>query len=138
MLNGLEHLTQTHRILRDLGWNDSDLSSREVLPEHAVGSQRVDYALTVGQVPKVFIECKKWNAPLTRHEEQICFYAYSAGVPFAIITNGKVWRFYLSQAQAPSLSDRIFFAKRISQTLNRHPLWKHTSRKLTWNQVKQS
>ena len=95
-------------ILRDLGWNDSDLSSREVLPEYAVGSQRVDYALTVGQVPKVFIECKKWNAPLTRHEEQISFYAYSAGVPFGIITNGKVWRFYLSQAQAPSLSDRIF------------------------------
>ena len=95
-------------ILRDLGWNDSDLSSREVLPEHAVGSYRVDYALTVQQVPKVLIECKKWNAPLTRHEEQICFYAYSAGVPIAIITNGKVWRFYLSQAQAPSLSDRIF------------------------------
>lgn len=95
-------------ILRDLGWNDSDLSSREVLPEHAVGSQRVDYALTVGQVPKVFIECKKWNAPLEKHEEQISFYAYSAGVPFAIITNGKVWRFYLSQAQATSLSDRIF------------------------------
>lgn len=95
-------------ILRDLGWNDSDLSSREVLPEHPVGNQRVDYALTIGQVPKVFIECKKWNAPLTRHEEQICFYAYSAGVPFAIITNGKVWRFYLSQAQAPSLSDRVF------------------------------
>lgn len=95
-------------ILRALGWNDSDLSSREVLPEHPVGSQRVDYALTVQQVPKVLIECKKWNAPLKKHEEQICFYAYSAGVPIAIITNGKVWRFYLSQAQAPSLSDRIF------------------------------
>ena len=95
-------------ILRALGWNDSDLSSREVLPEHPVERYRVDYALTVGQVPSVFIECKKWNAQLTRHEEQICFYAYSAGVPIAIITNGKVWRFYLSQAQAPSLSDRIF------------------------------
>lgn len=98
-------------ILRDLGWNDSDLSSREVLPEYTtVEGQRVDYALTLaaGQEPKVLIECKKWDTPLEKHEEQICFYAYSANVPIAIITNGKVWRFYLSSWKAPSLSGRVF------------------------------
>ncbi|RKU32518.1 hypothetical protein C6495_10660 [Candidatus Poribacteria bacterium] len=98
-------------ILRDLGWNDSDLSSREVLPEYTtVGGQRVDYALTLaaGQEPKVLIECKKWDALLERHEEQICFYAYSINVPIAIITNGKVWRFYLSWWKAPGLSGRVF------------------------------
>ena len=98
-------------ILRDLGWNDSDLSSREVLPEYTtVGGQRVDYALTLaaGQEPKVLIECKKWYAPLEIHEEQICFYADSINVPIAIITNGKVWRFYLSWWKAPDLSGRVF------------------------------
>ena len=95
-------------ILRTLGWNDTNLVSIEVMPEYKVDRKSVDYALTVEQIPKVFIECKKWEDPLTRHEEQICFYAYSKNVPLAVITNGRIWRFYLSGWQATSLSDRIF------------------------------
>ena len=95
-------------ILRTLGWNDTNLVSIEVMPEYKVDRKSVDYALTVEQIPKVFIECKKWEDPLTRHEEQICFYAYSKNVPLAVITNGRIWRFYLSEWQATSLSDRIF------------------------------
>ena len=97
-------------ILRTLGWNDTNLAAMEVLPEYTVGSRRADYALHIerGQNPVVLIECKKWNEPITRHEEQVCFYAYSGNIPLAIITNGKLWRFYLSRWEASSLSDRIF------------------------------
>lgn len=56
----------------------------------------------------VLIECKRWNQPIGKNEEQICFYAYSGNVPLAIITNGKLWRFYLSRWEGSSLSDRIF------------------------------
>ena len=97
-------------ILRALGWDDTDLASMEVLPEYQVESRRADYALYVkhNKSPVVLIECKRWNEPITRHEEQICFYAYSGDIPLAIITNGRHWRFYLPGWKASSLSDRIF------------------------------
>lgn len=97
-------------ILRTLGWDDTDLASMEVLPEYQVESRRADYALYVkySESPVVLIECKRWNEPITKHEEQICFYAYSGNIPLAIITNGRHWRFYLPHWRATSLSDRIF------------------------------
>ena len=86
-------------ILRVLGWNDANLASMEIMPEYKVESRRADYALHIKreQDPVVLIECKRWNQPIGRNEEQICFYAYSGNVPLAIITNGKLWRFYLSR-----------------------------------------
>ena len=97
-------------ILRALEWDDANLASMEVLPEYTVESKRADYALHIQreQNPVVLIECKRWNQPIARNEEQICFYAYSGNVPLAIITNGRLWRFYLSRWEASSLSDRIF------------------------------
>lgn len=97
-------------ILRALGWDDTDLASMAVLPEYKVESKRADYALYVKptESPVVLIECKRWNESITKHEEQICFYAYSGDIPLALITNGKRWRFYLSGWKATSLSDRIF------------------------------
>ena len=97
-------------ILRALGWNDTHLAAMEVLPEYQVETGRADYALDIkhSESPVVLIECKRWNEPITRHEEQICFYAYSGDIPLALITNGRHWRFYLSYWRAPSLSDRIF------------------------------
>lgn len=97
-------------ILRALEWDDTNLASMEILPEYKVESRRADYALHIQreQNPMVLIECKRWNQAIGRNEEQICFYAYSGNVPLAIITNGKLWRFYLSRWEASSLSDRIF------------------------------
>ena len=97
-------------ILRALGWDDTDLASMAVLPEYQVENRRADYALYVKPIenPTVLIECKRWNEPIARHEEQICFYAYSGDIPLAIITNGRHWRFYLPHWRASSLSDRIF------------------------------
>ena len=97
-------------ILRALGWDDVNLASMEILPEYTVESKRADYALHIqrDRKPVVLVECKRWNQSIEKHEEQICFYAYSGDIPLAVITNGKLWRFYLSQWKASSLSDRIF------------------------------
>ena len=97
-------------ILQALGWEYTNLASMEVLPEYQVESKRADFALHVkhNQSPVVLVECKRWNEPITRHTEQICFYAYSRNIPLALITNGRHWRFYLSDWKAKSLSDRIF------------------------------
>ena len=97
-------------ILRALGWDDVNLASMEILPEYKVESRRADYALHIKreESPAVLVECKRWGQPIGKNEEQICFYAYSGNIPLAIITNGKLWRFYLSRWEASSLSDRIF------------------------------
>ncbi len=120
ILEHKQHLTEANEatlqqyvvlpILRALEWDDTSLASMEIIPEYKVESRRADYALHIKQKqnPVVLIECKRWNQPIGRNEEQICFYAYSGNVPLAIITNGKLWRFYLSRWEASSLSDRIF------------------------------
>ena len=95
-------------ILRALGWDDANLASMEVLPEYAVRGGQVDYALKVGQKLTLFIECKKWNESLDRHEDQIVNYAVKVGMPIVGLTNGKIWRFYFSWIEGTSVSDRIF------------------------------
>ena len=82
-------------ILRALDWQDSNLYTLEVFPEKKVGSGKVDYALQQGDNIFVFIECKRWGANIEKHQEQICLYAFMAGVDIAVITNGKIWDFYL-------------------------------------------
>ena len=95
-------------ILRALGWDDANLASMEVLPEYAVRGGKVDYGLKVGQKLTLFIECKKWNESLDRHEDQIVTYAVKAGMPIVGLTNGKIWRFYFSWIEGTSVNDRIF------------------------------
>lgn len=95
-------------ILRALGWDDTNLASIEVLPEYAVTGGKVDYALKVGQKLALFLECKKWNESLDKHENQIVTYAVKAGMPIVGLTNGKIWRFYFSWIERTSVSDRIF------------------------------
>ncbi|MYA68768.1 restriction endonuclease subunit R, partial [Candidatus Poribacteria bacterium] len=95
-------------ILRALGWDDANLASMEVLPEYAVENGHVDYALKIGQTPKLFIECKKWDEPLKKHESQIANYAFNAGVPIGVLTNGKIWYFYFSWVEGKPVAERIF------------------------------
>ncbi len=101
-------------ILRALNWQDSNLHTLEVFPEKKVGSGKVDYALQQDNNAFVFIECKRWGANIEKHQEQICLYAFMAGVDIAVITNGKMWDFYLpakttlpGQINVP-WEDRIF------------------------------
>ena len=81
------------RILSLLGWDIYNID--EVMPEYAVGSQRVDYALRHSNANKVFIEVKKVGEDLERHQEQLLNYSFKEGVSLAILTNGISWRFYL-------------------------------------------
>ena len=82
-------------ILRALDWHDSNLYTLEVFPEQKVGSGKVDYALQQDQTSLVFIECKRWGTSIERYQAQICQYAFQAGIEIAVITNGRIWDFYL-------------------------------------------
>ena len=82
-------------ILRSLDWQDDNLYTLEVFPEKKVGDGKVDYALQQDRTPLVFIECKRWGINIEKYQAQICQYAFQAGIEIAIITNGKIWDFYL-------------------------------------------
>ncbi len=81
------------RILDALSWSTYD--RREVSPEYSVENRWVDYALLIGNRPKVFIEIKRGGEPLVGHQEQLLGYAFRQGVKIAILTNGATWWFYL-------------------------------------------
>ncbi len=81
------------RILKALGWNPFDVD--EVYPEYSVGSKRVDYALIYKGKNKVFIEVKKIDEDLEKHQEQLLNYSFQEGVKLAVLTNGISWWFYL-------------------------------------------
>ena len=82
-------------ILRSLDWQDDNLYTLEVFPEKRVGDGKVDYALQQDQTSLVFIECKRWGTSIERYQAQICQYAFQAGIEIAVITNGRIWDFYL-------------------------------------------
>ena len=81
-------------ILDALGWNVWNAAD-EVIPEYAVGPNRVDYCLAIRGQGKVFIETKSAREDLDAHREQLLEYAFQSGVPSAVLTNGMRWSFYL-------------------------------------------
>lgn len=81
------------RLLSDLDWNIFD--REEVYPEYTIESRRVDFALRSNSKNKVFLEVKRPEENLERHQEQLLNYSFRLGVPIAILTNGITWQFYL-------------------------------------------
>ncbi len=80
-------------ILKILGWDPFNID--EVRPEYSVGKQKVDYALRYRGRNKVFIEVKKVNENLEKHQEQLLTYSFKEGIKLAVLTNGISWWFYL-------------------------------------------
>jgi len=81
------------RILRAIGWDPFNID--EVYPEYSVGGKRVDFSLRHNGRNKLFIEVKKVNEDLEKHQEQLLNYSFQEGVRLAILTNGISWWFYL-------------------------------------------
>ncbi len=99
-------------ILGQLGWDRDNV--REVVPEYAVGNGRVDYCLKIGETNAVFIEVKRTNEELDRHQEQLLDYAFREGVKIAVLTNALLWWLYLPLLEG-SWDQRKFFAIDIQQ-----------------------
>ena len=77
-------------ILDLLGWG-----RREIIPEHSVETQSVDYALQIYGENKLFIESKRPKKNLENYQKQLLEYCFKEGVELAILTNGNEWWFYL-------------------------------------------
>lgn len=102
-------------ILRALGWKYNEFSTLEIYPEVETGAGRIDYALQHNMKPIVFIECKRWGATLGDHQKRLREYSSAdTEVDIAVLTNGKLWEFYLpdrgnvSNAEKVPWQDRMF------------------------------
>ena len=93
-------------VLQELHW--PVFETNFVHPEYATVEGRVDFALCdPPQRAKVFIEVKK----LGRAEDgvrQALSYAFQAGVPFVVLTDGKTWSFYLPAEEGSYEERRVF------------------------------
>lgn len=82
-------------LLGHLGWNIH--SPDYVYPQYALERRKVDYALKIskgyGEGLRCIIEVKAEGNLDADH--QLFQYAFLAGAPLAVLTNGKHWRFYL-------------------------------------------
>lgn len=93
------------RVLGALGWELGD--PMEVWPEfHLPSTGRVDYCLLLDGQPEVFIEAKPLSRSigegskfLDEGESQLFGYAAQINPPFAVLTNGFLWRFYQTTAR---------------------------------------
>ena len=97
------------RLLGDLGWPTYD--TQTVIPEHNLAGTRVDYALCHPPVkPIVFVEVKKSidQGQRDKAERQLFQYAFHAGVPFAVLTDGSEWNFFLPSGHGGYTERRVY------------------------------
>ena len=82
-------------VLGHLGWPQNPLY---ICPEHSLGNLKVDYGLMISEnssTPRCIIEVKAVGN-LANADRQLFEYAYKAGAPIAVLTDGKQWMIYLS------------------------------------------
>lgn len=80
-------------ILRRLGWDDADPDT--VIREYSMGQRRVDYGLATGSNSAEAIIEVKSPGHLIDADRQLFEYAFHGGVPFAVLTDGREWHFFL-------------------------------------------
>lgn len=102
-------------ILNYLGWDV--FNTNEVTPEYSVGGRRVDFALRIQSINKVFLEIKKTSENLENHQEQLVYYAFQQGVKLAILTNGITWQFYLPLEEGGWEQRRFFTIDLMEQSI---------------------
>jgi predicted type IV restriction endonuclease len=70
------------------------------LREYTLGSKRVDYPFSSSPPKKeIFIEVKALGQSVVGADRQLFEYAFHEGIPFAILTDGREWNFFLPGEQ---------------------------------------
>lgn len=120
------------RVLDLLGWPVYDPST--VIPEHAIGTRKVDFALIgTDPEPAVLLEVKKVGN-IDAGEDQLFEYAFYSGTPMVVLTDGQEWRFYLTGAGG-NYRSRCFYDADL-RTLPSEPVSQSLSRYLDYGAVR--
>ena len=94
------------RVFQELGWDTWD--TNVVWPEYQTGEGRADFALChPASKPAVFTEVKQ-PGKAEDAVRQALEYAFHAGVPFVVLTDGRTWSFYLPAEQGSYEDRRVY------------------------------
>lgn len=83
-------------VLKHLDWPTDDPSY--VCPEYRLEGRKVDYGLKISRGKEEGLRCiieVKAVGNIIDADRQLFEYAFLAGVPLAVLTDGRLWRFYL-------------------------------------------
>ena len=95
-----------NELLRELGWSLGDTTV--VRPEYSIEEGRVDYALCCPPLkPVALIEVKNIGKIDSRAERQLFSYAFHAGVPILVLTDGQQWQFFYTFGQGDYEDRRV-------------------------------
>lgn len=94
------------RAFQELGWDTWD--TNVVWPEFQTGEGRADFALChPASKPAIFTEVKQ-PGKAEEAVRQALEYAFHAGVPFVVLTDGRTWSFYLPAEQGSYEDRRVY------------------------------
>jgi predicted type IV restriction endonuclease len=94
------------RVFQELGWDTWD--TNVVWPEYQTGGGRADFALChPPSKPAVFTEVKQ-PGKAEDAVRQALEYAFHAGVPSVVLTDGRTWSFYLPAEQGSYDDRRVY------------------------------
>lgn len=112
--------------LQALGYNifDPNIVIPEFTADHGIKKgEKVDYAITIDGTVQILIECKTFSSDLNIHNEsQLYRYFAVTSARFAILTNGREYRFYSDLDEANKLDAIPFFIFDI-ETENETDIW---------------
>ena len=99
-------------VLRALGYGELDYRKRR----QGVGADFPDYIILPDTEQKWVLEAKEWDARLEeRFERQAVNYASNNGAQWAVLTNGRVWWIYNTQATGDLSRQRVYEISDLSE-----------------------
>lgn len=70
--------------------------------------EKVDYAILNNGEPTILIECKWIGEPLEKHDSQLFRYFGTSKAKFAILTNGRIYKFYTDLDESNKMDEKPF------------------------------
>lgn len=104
-------------LLRGLGYDT--YSPQEVNPEFTADfhkkNEKVDYAISINGEPKIFVEAKSINSPITKSAPQLSrYFSTFPNVRLGILTNGVEYHFFTDLNNTNIMDSKPFFVFRIT------------------------
>lgn len=123
-----EEATKTSLILpliQALGYDV--FNPEELVPEFVadVGikkGEKIDYAIMQNNEPVILIEAKSVHEKLSKHDSQLFRYFGTTKAKFAILTNGKEYKFFTDLDEQNKMDQKPFFTFNIFELKDNHVL----------------
>jgi hypothetical protein len=110
-----EEATKTALVLPMLQVLGCDVfNPQEVVAGYVKKGEKIDYAVIRQEKPVIFVKCKHWKQGLTYHDESSLRYLYDPSVKYCILTNGIIYKFYLTLTEQNRIDEKSLLEVNLS------------------------